>query len=170
LDVCWQIFEEISRCVQNSRTTLPGTVNLFKISDLVDDIMMKTRLTKVEFVFAIAHVHFITTFGCFCDLTLTYLTISFVLYFIFHAMETTTHHAAESRTLHAAFLSVHYLIFDHSSQGVHQHWRNSLTIGARINGNRGIRELSSTWTTQCRGWSIIIGTISDTLSLMDICH
>ena len=56
LDVCRQLFEEICADIQNCRTTFMRTMHFLKGFDLINHIMMQTRLTKVLFMFADAHV------------------------------------------------------------------------------------------------------------------
>lgn len=58
LNVSRQIFEKIGAHVQRGWASISRAHDLFKIFDFVDDIMMQARFTKVEFMLAIAHVHF----------------------------------------------------------------------------------------------------------------
>lgn len=122
LDISWQIFEEPSIHVQSLRTAVSRTIDFFKILDLIDDIVVQTRLTEIELMFTLAHVDLLELlFSGFDNICLTYLTLFDFFQFIPDALEATFHHAAQFRlTLNISSLS---LI---SSESVQQHLGNSL--------------------------------------------
>ena len=60
LNIGRQLLKKVSPHVENRRTPLARTVYFLKVFDLVDHVVVKTRFTKVKFMFTIAHVDLLT--------------------------------------------------------------------------------------------------------------
>lgn len=75
LNVCGEPLEEVASHVHSGRTALVGTHHFLEALDLVDGVVVQTRLTKTAPMFAVAHVDLKVFIFGFLYLTFTYFAI-----------------------------------------------------------------------------------------------
>lgn len=84
-----QVMKKRGVCIQQSRTTLMGTKNLFKTFHLVNHIVMETRLAKIILMLTVTHIHsllFVLGFFYLSFADLTYSDVFHVVYCLIYTV------------------------------------------------------------------------------------